>query len=631
MVVGLNEQGLVHDFYYPYVGQDNLTTARSVHHKIGIWVDSTFSWIDDPSWSVSVDFEDRALISKINASNENLNITLEFCDFVDAKHNVFCRKVKVDNHNKSPKDIKIFFHQVFQISRDGRADTAFFVPSGNYIFDYKGHCSLLIYACDQDGKPFSEFAVGNYAIESKAGTFVDAEDGKLSGNLVEHGSVDSVIACQSKIGANSNQTFYYWVVADDSQTQAEQIHNVFKSDFEERLSQTRLHWHKWLKKAEQTATIIGESYKSLFLKSLLIVKAHTDKHGGLIASCDSSIYNYGRDYYTYVWPRDGALSMLPLIDLGYSTEPKRFFTFCSKTIHKGGYMMHKYQPDMAIGSTWHPLMHQNHPELAIQEDETASVIFALGRYFDKSNDIEYLQSIYPKLVKPAADFMASFIDERTNLPHASYDLWEETFGTHTYTVLATYSALVYAVKMADTLGHDDDSKRWTLAIDRIRSGISLLINPDTGIFRRSLNLSQEDNLTFDERVDSATTYAILTFGQDLILSEQLNKSFEHLIKTVYGTNPAGGVIRYENDAYFLKNSKYKGNAWFICTLWLCQYLIEINRKELAQKLLDWTVSHSTPSGVLSEQIDAESGEQIGVAPLVWSHAELINTLNRFFK
>ncbi len=50
LTVGLDEFGLVHDFYYPFVGQDNLTTARSQPHKIGIWVDGTLSWIDDGSY-----------------------------------------------------------------------------------------------------------------------------------------------------------------------------------------------------------------------------------------------------------------------------------------------------------------------------------------------------------------------------------------------------------------------------------------------------------------------------------------------------------------------------------------------------------------------------------------------------
>ena len=65
LTVGLNEIGLVHDFYYPYVGLDNLTTARSTYHKIGIWVDGRFSWVDDSSWSVSINQESEALISNV--------------------------------------------------------------------------------------------------------------------------------------------------------------------------------------------------------------------------------------------------------------------------------------------------------------------------------------------------------------------------------------------------------------------------------------------------------------------------------------------------------------------------------------------------------------------------------------
>ena len=33
LFVGLDENGLVHDFYYPYVGLENLTNARSASTK----------------------------------------------------------------------------------------------------------------------------------------------------------------------------------------------------------------------------------------------------------------------------------------------------------------------------------------------------------------------------------------------------------------------------------------------------------------------------------------------------------------------------------------------------------------------------------------------------------------------
>lgn len=121
--------------------------------------------------------------------------------------------------------------------------------------------------------------------------------------------------------------------------------------------------------------------KTALKKSLMLIKAHTDRRGGVIASCDSSIYNYGRDYYSYVWPRDGAYAMWPLIRLGYTEEPKKFFEFCRDIMNPDGYMMHKYQPDKAIGSTWHPLIHDKHSELAIQEDETAIILYLLAEFY----------------------------------------------------------------------------------------------------------------------------------------------------------------------------------------------------------------------------------------------------------
>src|SRR3954466_10044602 len=87
LFVGLDEAGLVHDFYYPYVGLENLTNARSLPHRIGVWADGQFSWTDDGSWSVSVDFEDDALISSIRLQSETLGVGLHLQDFIDPDNN----------------------------------------------------------------------------------------------------------------------------------------------------------------------------------------------------------------------------------------------------------------------------------------------------------------------------------------------------------------------------------------------------------------------------------------------------------------------------------------------------------------------------------------------------------------
>src|SRR5579862_178194 len=193
LFVGLDENGLVHDFYYPYVGLENLTNARSTQHKIGVWVDGEFHWTDDGTWKTTVDFEPDALISTLTLHSDTLSLTLLCKDFVTMEYNALIRCITVTNDSDQPRSVRLFMHQVFQISRAGRADTAMYVPDDHYILDYKGRCCLLIAGQIVSGQAFDQYAVGNYGIEGKAGTFTDAEDGELSGNPVEHGGVDSVI------------------------------------------------------------------------------------------------------------------------------------------------------------------------------------------------------------------------------------------------------------------------------------------------------------------------------------------------------------------------------------------------------------------------------------------------------
>jgi GH15 family glucan-1,4-alpha-glucosidase len=61
-------------------------------------------------------------------------------------------------------------------------------------------------------------------------------------------------------------------------------------------------------------------------------------------------------------------------------------------------------------------------------------------------------------------------------------------------------------------------------------------------------------------------------------------------------------------------------------LWVAQYYLQLNRTDDAEKLVDWTLGHALPSGVLSEQVNPTDGSPLSVTPLVWSHAETINTL-----
>ncbi len=627
LTVGLNEQGLVHDFYYPYVGLDNLTTSRSIMHKIGVWVDGVFSWIDDGSWRIDVNFETEALVSDIHMRSDRFGLELVFNDFVDSEYNSFGRRVTIINHTDGYKNVRLFMHQVFQISSGGRADTALFVPDDNYILDYKGRCSLLIYGQSNEGSVYDQYAIGNYGIEGKEGTFKDAEDGELSGSPVEHGGVDSVIRFPCSLAAGASSQIDYWIIASDSQYNAQKIHDIYiDKGLDHRLKVTRDYWQEWLGTAAPSLADIDEKYLDLTKKSLMIIKAHTDRRGGIIASCDSSIYNYGRDYYSYVWPRDGAYAIWPLIRLGFHEEPKRFFEFCRDILTEDGYLMHKYQPDRAIGSTWHPLIHNRRKELAIQEDETASVVYMLGEYYSHTKDLDFVSSLYTTFIQPAANFMSSFIDEQTKLPHASYDLWEEKFLTSTYTTATVYQALLVASDFADMFEFPDDSVRWRDTAAAISTSSKAFFNPDQQYFRKGFLLQEDGSLLFDSVIDVSSLYGLIMYDLRSVHDEQITKTATAIESILLNKSPIGGSTRYEHDHYFESDPPYVGNPWFVTTLWLAQYYLRTEKVEEAYRLVDWTMEHALPSGVLSEQINPTDGSPLSVAPLVWSHSEFINTV-----
>jgi GH15 family glucan-1,4-alpha-glucosidase len=623
LFVGLDESGLVHDFYYPYVGLENLTNARSSQHKIGIYVDKKFSWTDDGTWEIKVDFEEDALISNILVSSKDLNISLHLQDFIDPEFNAFVRHITITNDSDTTRDVRLFMHQVFQISHSGRADTALYVPDEHYILDYKGRYCLLAAGKFADGFDFDQYAVGTYGIEERQGTFFDAQDGELSFNPVEHGSVDSVIRFKRSIKAKQSTVVDYWIIAGNNQSDIQNIHVGFKQqNMEDRLAHVRQSWQNWLAGGDIKLPAL---HRKSLSHSLLIIKAHCDQRGSVLASGDSSIFNYSKDYYAYCWPRDAAYAIWPLIRLGHVSEAKLFFEFAQDTMHKDGYLMHKYQPDRAIGSTWHPLIHGKSRELAIQEDETAGVVFMIGEYYEASKDSIFIENMFHNFIAPAANFMCSYIDKATGLPHASYDLWEEKFLTTTYTVCTVIAGLEAAAKLADVVDSPSDALKWKQVAESIRLNLDKLLHKD-GYFIKGYLLSETGKLEYDNTLDISNLYGAYMYAGLPLNDPRLVKTGKEVEKRLLNSSQIGGVIRYENDNYLLSKKKFKGNPWIVCTLWLAQYYASTQETTKAKSLLEWALKREMPSGVLSEQFDPENGSPLGVAPLVWSHAEVVNTI-----
>lgn len=625
--VGINRFGMVHDFYFPYVGLENHAAGNSPRHKIGVWVDGVLSWLDGDGWEITFQYPHRALVGHVIARNDSIGILLEFDDAVDANISAFIRNIHVVNLRDNEREVRLFMHQAFVIG-DARSntDTAQYLPDSNAILHYRGRRAFIISGLVND-EPFDQYTVGLFGIEGHEGSYRDADDGELSFCNVEHGRVDSILRFKFTVPGLSSQRVYYWIAAGTSTREALYVHKQILDDgVLKRLHKTADWWHQWLKPAMIVADKITPDHRENFLRSVMIIKSQIDKRGAVIASTDTTMLNYSRDAYGYSWPRDGAYVLWPLIRMGYKDEAYRFFEFCRRGLHPAGYLMHKYRADGALGSSWHPYIHDGEVAPPIQEDETALTLFVFAQFYQQHASPRLLHDFYESMVRPMGDFLAGYIDETTGLPKPSYDLWEEVYLTTTYTTSVTYAALLAAADLAEAASDSDSAVKWRSAADDILTAARrYLYNRERKAFYKGV-LMKDGMLTYNDTFDMSSVFGAFMFGLFPIGSEELTATIETLKQTFGVNDGAIALPRYENDNYCRVDPNITGNPWFITTLWLAQYHIETDQLEDAMRIIDWVRDHASSTGIFSEQINPHDGSFVSVAPLTWSHAEYIASL-----
>lgn len=633
-LVCLDEFGFVRDMYFPYVGLENHVLGKK--HRIGIWVDGVFSWVDDGSWEISLGYQPETMVGYLVCKNPRLQVSLVMEDVVYNEADVFMRKVDVYNHSGKKVDIKVFFTQVFFISENKKRNTAFYDPTHNAVVHYKGRRVFIVNGRTEHGNGIDQYSVGAFEFEGKEGSWRDAEDGQLGQNAVEHGSVDSVIRFCTSCEGKDKSTIYYWIAMGKSLDDAYELNSmVLRKTPAGMLHSTESFWNAWLNKKHFNTGLLSKEQKKLFDNSLFILRAHTDNRGSIIASADSLMMEYGKDDYAYMWPRDAAFIVMTLDRAGYTEVTKAFFEFCKDVLHQDGYLHHRFRSDRSLGSTWHSTTSQQEwlkdriLQLPIQEDETASVIFALWYHYDVTKDIEFIEEMYKPFIEKAAVFLTQFRDKETGLPLRSYDLWEEKIGISTYTCASVYGGLMAAAKFCEVLGKRNHMREFRDTANSIKdAAIEHLFSKKLNSFVRVAYVN-EGKVEHEEVVDSSTLFGLWYFGM-LDQDDPLFQATQQAVQErLLNPTEVGGFIRYEHDEYF--RSTDKSNPWFITTLWQAQLRLRkehVTDEDLkyARDTFDWVLKHAFPSGVLAEQLNPYTAESLSATPLVWSHAVYVETV-----
>src|SRR6267378_2905635 len=467
---------------------------------------------------------------------------------------------------------------------------------------------------------------------------VTAEDGELSRNPVAQGSIDSVGMVAVTVPARGTATAVFWIAAGQAYEDVRELDKLVRertpASF---LARTKDYWRLWANKDESIADHLPSEICGLYKRSTLVIRTQVDNRGAIIAGNDSDVLRFNRDTYSYLWPRDGALVADALDLAGYGEVTRRFFELCGELMTREGYLLHKYNPDGSLGSSWHAWSTpEGRLELPIQEDETGLPIWALWQHYERDRDIEFVRPLYRKLVRAGADFMATYREVHSKLPAPSFDLWEERRGIHAFTTAAVWAGLTAARNFAVAFGQHELAKRYAVAAQEIRDAALVhLWDADRGRFVRTINVLPDGTIVKDATIDISLA-GIFLFGLLPASDERIRSTMRAIEDRLSVKTPVGGIARYENDYYFQVSSdiaSVPGNPWFVATLWLAEHLIAIAEKpadlDRPRAYLDWCVRRALPSGILSEQVHPYTGEPLSVSPLTWSHAAFVSAVQHY--
>ena len=639
VLVGFDANYSVHDLYFPRVGDANQTMGNLC--RTGFFIDGRFAWLEDPAWTRKLGYAVDSLVSDVTLSHPGLGISVRFEDYVDLARNWFIRNVEVTS-SAGFKAGRVFFHYDWYIEGSDIGNTVAYDPRHRGVIAYKANRYFLV-----GGQGWPDWGIATWANGKKGngaqGTWVDAEDGVLGKNPIEQGSVDCTVGFELEpAGPNQPRSITHWVCMG---TRLSEVTTYGQDLIIDRgpdtyRGRTITYWQVWSEKDHRHIDEqVNPAATQLYRRSILTARTHADNHGGVVASTDFDITKFARDTYAYVWPRDGALVANALDRAGHEDVTRQFFLFCQQALVEEGFFLHKYTPYGLPGSSWLPWIDSRGVRtLPIQEDETGLVLWSLWQHYHLHNNLDFVVGLYSTLVVPAADWMVSYIDERNGLPLPSWDLWEERWGVHAFTVGAVWGGLDAARNFADLFGDVGAYVRYRDASDRLREAADEhLYTADLGRFARRVTVEDDGTVTFDMVLDSAL-YGLWRFGMYPPGDPRVTDTMHAIAEQLSNKAACGGIARYTDDYYFRVETdtrRVPGNPWFMCTLWLAQWYIatarDVSELQPARDIIDWTIRHQLPGGLLSEQLDPNTGAPLSVSPLTWSHAEFIVTVDEFCK
>jgi len=324
--------------------------------------------------------------------------------------------------------------------------------------------------------------------------------------------------------------------------------------------------------------------------------------------------------YRFSWIRDSSLTIEALWIGTCSDEAEEFVSFMTSSA--GGLArMGSLQIMYGIGGE-HDLSERELPHLRGWRD-SQPVRVGNGAWGQSQLDVygellnslwlyhERLGELHPEIQAFAAD-LADAAAARWGETDAG--MWEMRGEPrhHLSSKVLSWTALDRALMLGDALGEYGKPDEWAAARDEIRAAVL-----KRGWSERAQAYAQ--SFDADELDAAALLMALLGFlpADD----ERMRSTIEAIAREL---TEDGLVLRYRSQEGLNADGLTGEEGTFvICSFWLVSCLAQAGELERAQALFDKLAAYASDVGLLAEEIDTASGEQLGNFPQAFSHIGLI--------
>jgi GH15 family glucan-1,4-alpha-glucosidase len=389
--------------------------------------------------------------------------------------------------------------------------------------------------------------------------------------------------------------------------------------------QTCEYWQSWVR----NLNLPFEWQEAVIRAAITLQLCSFDETGAIVAALTTSIPEASdsqRNWdYRYCWIRDAFFTVHALNRVGATRTMERFIDYVTTVIalerRTALKPVYSIEPETTLsegvaaelkGYRGHaPVRIGNAAVEQTQHDVYGSVILAASQmFFDERLPQKGDLALF-KLLEP----MGAHALNMALTPDAG--IWEYRGRTriHTYSAAMCWVACDRLGRIAAILGLPDRAEHWRASADRLRATIlERAWNRDGRFFAGCLDAEEID----------ASVLLLHEFGI-------VAPSDERFVATVDAIGQRlmrnGHLLRYTAPDDFGAPSV----AFTICTFWYVDALAAIGRRDEARRLFEGVLARRNHVGLLSEDIDPDTGELWGNFPQTYSMVGIIVAAMRLSK